>query len=298
MITKPEKTTFPDFYLREGDGLHKYLFHYACKCAEFELNEDLVIEHMIECVEDLSYHRDVPDREIESAVNDAYATVNGEITFERKKVQRYEKYAALEISRSYPTTIDELKEASPLPIPNSPKDSLSQLFDRDELVCMGIRLNNVTVLPMDIWLDYMGDIEKYQFLVPHPMSTAKGLTKSGYPSPRTVSNTGRRRRIVCDFDKPAKEIQPSLIVHLSNYCGKDPELILTSGGKSLHSWWRIDDWSDDEIEIFEEEATRVGADPALLGEARKNQLVRFPGAIRDNGNKQSLLYWNPTPINK
>jgi hypothetical protein len=253
---------------------------------------------MIECVEDLSYYRVVPDREIESAVNDAYATVNGENTFKPRKVQRYDAWAAQEIGRLYPTTIEELKEESPLPIPDSPKEALTQLFEHNELVCMGTSLKNVTVRALDIWLNYIGNIEKYQFLVPHPMTSGKGQTKSGHLSPRAVTNTGKRRRIVCDFDDPAKEIQPSLIVHLSKQCGEDPELILTSGGKSLHAWWRIDDWSDDEIKIFEEEATRVGADPEVLSEARKNQLVRLPAAIRDNGNKQSILYWNPTPIKK
>jgi hypothetical protein len=202
----------------------------------------------------------------------------------------------MDIYESYQITREDLISDSPVPPPDAPAEALAHLFIPDELVCVAKEFKSARTLPLSVWLELDEDLRKYQFVVPHPMTSKKGETKDGRMSSRTFSNTGKRRRIVCDFDEPKAEMQPSLIVHLSKYCGGDPELILTSGGKSLHAWWRIDDWPDEYIERFEDEAARVGADPALLGEARKCQPVRLPAGTRNNGKSQSILFWNPSPI--
>ena len=288
--------TFPEFRLKKSCSLHTYLYHYACLCAEEEIEKDETIFHMTECVESLSYHRDVPEREISSAVDCAYLAVIEEEPRSTRKLPCYELDSAKDIADSYLITREDLISDSPVSPPDSPAEVLAHLFVPDELVCVAKELKSARTLPLSVWLELDEDLRKYQFVVPHPMTSKKGETKDGRMSSRTFSNTGKRRRIVCDFDEPKAEMQPSLIVHLSKYCGEDPELILTSGGKSLHAWWRIDDWPDEYIERFEDEAARVGADPALLGEARKCQLVRLPAATRNNGKSQSILFWNPSPI--
>lgn len=290
------ETSFPEFRLKKTCGLHAYLYHYACLCAEEEIEAHEAMCHMTECVGSLSYHRDVPEREIRSAVECAYSTVIGGQARSTRKLPRYEVDSAKDIAYSYQVTREDLISDSPMPPPDSPAEVLTKLFGPEELVCIAKELKSARTLPLSVWLELDEDLRKYQFVVPHPMISKKGETKDGRMSSRTVSNTGKRRRIICDFDLPKAEMQPSLIVHLSAYCEQDPELILTSGGKSLHAWWRIDDWPDEDIETFEDEAARVGADPALLGEARKCQLVRMPAAMRANGNSQSILFWNPSPI--
>jgi hypothetical protein len=290
--------TPPKFKLPKGSGLHTYLYRYACMCANLEINPNAVIEHMKDCVESLSYHREVPDREIESAVEDAYTAIIVGISPARKRAMRYDPIYSRVIAENYKTSIDDLKAHSPMSIPSSANEALKCLFLENELVCMAKDLTKARTLTLDAWLNQDVGLNKYQFLVPHPMTSKKGETKSGYLSPRAVKNTGRRRRVVCDFDKPEGKRQPSLIIHLSKFCGEDPELVLTSGNKSLHAWWRIDNWPVQDIETFEEEAARVGADPALFGEARKNQLVRLPAGLRNNGNLQEIYYWNPKQINQ
>lgn len=290
------ETSFPEFRLKKSSGLHTYLYHYACLCAEEEIDPDEAMCHMTECVDSLSYHRDVPEREIRSAVEDAYPTVIGGQPKNARALPRYERDSAVDIYESYQITREDLIGDSPVPPPDCPSEVLAHLFSPDELVCIAKELKFAKTLPVSVWLEFDQELKNYQFLVPHPMTSKKGETKDGRMSSRTFSNTGKRRRIVCDFDLPKAEMQPSLIVHLSVYCGQDPELILSSGGKSLHAWWRIDDWPDEDIETFEDEAARVGADPALLGEARKCQLVRMPAAMRANGKSQSVLFWNPSPI--
>lgn len=290
------ETTFPEFRLKRSSGLHTYLYHYACLCAEEEVDPNEAICHMTECVGSLSYHRDVPEREIRSAVEDAYSTVIGGHPRNARALPRYDRDSAKIIYESYQITREDLMGDSPIPPPDSPSEVMTHLFASDELVCIAKELKFAKTLPVRVWLEFDQELKNYQFLVPHPMTSKKGETKDGRMSSRTVSNTGKRRRIVCDFDLPKAEMQPSLIVHLCEYCGQDPELILTSGGKSLHAWWRIDDWPDEDIKTFEDEAARIGADPALLGEARKCQLVRLPAGTRENGNSQSILFWNPSPI--
>jgi hypothetical protein len=290
------ETSFPEFRLKKSCGLHNYLYHYACLCAEEEIDPDEAICHMTECVSSLSYHRDVPVREISSAVKDAYLIDIGGQPRSSRKLPSYESNSAMDIYESYQITREDLIGDSPAWPSDSPAEVMAHLFAPDELVCIAKKLEFAKTLPLSFWLEFDQELKNCQFLVPHPMKSKKGKTKDGRISSRTYSNTGKRRRIVCDFDKPKAVMQPSLIVHLSRYCGEDPELILSSGGKSLHAWWRIDDWPDEDIETFEDEAARIGADPALLGEARKCQLVRLPAGTRDNGESQSILFWNPSPL--
>ncbi|MFN6017381.1 MAG: hypothetical protein ACK49N_07370 [Verrucomicrobiota bacterium] len=289
--------TPPKFNLPKDSGLHTYLYRYACMCANLEINPNVVIEHMKDCVESLSYHREVPDREIESAVEHAYKAVMEGTSYAKKIVMEYNPVYSRNVAKKYQTTIDDLKKNSPMSIPSSENDALKCLFLKNELVCLGKNTNRAKTLPLDVWIEHNIDTKGYQYVVPNPMTSKMGVTKDGKMSSRAFSNTGKRRRIVCDFDKPDGKIQPSLIVHLSIFCGEDPELVLFSGNKSLHAWWRIDDWPVQDIETFEEEAAKVGADSAVLGEARKNQFFRLPGGLRNNGNLQEIYYWNPKPIN-
>lgn len=290
---------FPEFSLRKGIGLHQYLFRYACLCAEEEIEPETTKCWIAECTQSLNYYRDVPAREICAAVEHAYACVFNSEPIVRREVSRYEPDAAANIAEDYGTTVEQLVELSPCRPPVHPAEALAALFAKDEFTCLASKLDRAKTLPLSVWLELEDELYGYQFVVPHPMTSKMGETKgAGKQSPRTVSNTGQRRRIVCDFDKPKPSIQPSLIAYLSEYCGLDPELVLTSGGKSLHAWWRVDDWPLEDIDFFEDEAIRVGADPALMSEARKCQLVRLPAGIRDNGNKQRILFWNPSPIEK
>jgi hypothetical protein len=287
------ETSFPEFRLKKSEGLHDYLFHYACKCANEEIDPEELECHMIESAALLNYNRNVPDREIRSAIKSAYSS---DFDGNQKNTHRrpaYQPGAAKLIAEEFGTTLEDLQASSPKTPPLDPDEALAALFGADELVCLAKKLELAKTLPFACWLERDDELKDYQFVVPHPMTSKKGVTKDGRSSNRTASNTGQRRRIVCDFDKPKPGIQPALIAHLADYCGEDPELVLTSGGKSLHAWWRIDHWPPEDIIVFEEEAARIGADPALLGEARKCQLVRLPAGKRNNGKPQSILFWNP-----
>ena len=287
------ETSFPEFRFKKSEGLHQYLFRYACMCANEDIDSEELECHMIECASLLDYHRDVPDREIITTIENAYRIASDEKPKPTHRRPAYRPGAAKMIAKKFGTTVEDLKASSPITPPLDPGEALAALFGPEELVCLARKLEWAKTLPIAHWLELDDQLKHYQFVVPNPMTSRIGVTKDGRRSSRTASNTGQRRRIVCDFDKPKPGIQPALIAYLSDYCGEDPELVLTSGGKSLHAWWRIDHWPPEDIIFFEEEAGRIGADPHLLGDASKCQLVRLPAGKRNNGNPQSILFWNP-----
>lgn len=287
--------------LKRRKGLHPSIYHVACNYAESGVAEEVALAKIKSDASSLHYTRSSDDREIQSAVRAAYIKILGNAGEHpaTPRLDRYSPSCARQIATTRDISIEQLADQSPEEPPQSAPQALVSLFAGDELVCLARNFQQSKTKPMESWLSgCCGNINIYQFVVPNPMSSRTGMTQAGdKQSPRARNNTGPRRRIVCDFDHPRPEHQPSIIAHLWDYCGDAPELVLTSGGKSLHAWWRCDGLSQESITEFETEATRVGADPNLLTERRKNQLVRLPCGRRDNGNSQQVFFWNPSPMN-
>ena len=288
----------PTFRLNKGKGMHVSLFIYACRMADEGVDPELVVEHLKNNDKVIDYQRVVEDREIEAAVEDAYNTVLTSSTRKRKNpLPKYDAAEARKIYDEYGWNVADLESISPQAPPTDVREALSALYREDEYICLGLEVNRFQTKLLSKWLQSkFRRLSDFQFIVPNPMSAEKGLTKDGSGmSYRTYNNTGPRKFIVCDFDLPRAEMQPSLIKHLEKYCGAQPVLVLTSGGKSLHAWWRCDGLSEEDIEFFENEAASVGADPAILRDQSKCQLVRLPlGTRQNNRKKQTVLFWNPT----
>jgi hypothetical protein len=94
---------------------------------------------------------------------------------------------------------------------------------------------------------------------------------------------------VCDFDEPRSSEHPSIIWHLRKLA--DLVLVLSSGGKSLHAWFAV---PEDQEEPFWKAAIHCGADPALM--RNRSSFVRIPFGTRDNGNIQTVIYFDPSKI--
>ena len=295
----------PEFKLARGKGMHTSLFAYSCRMEEEDVDPDLVVEHLKNCDKVINYKRPVGNREIKAAVEGAYNVVldidtsNPTSPSSRRRIpplSKYDSAKARDIYDEYGRDVAYLKSISPQALPTSVSEVLTTLYRPDQYLCLGLKVNLFQTKLLSKWLQpRLRQLSDYQFIVPNPMSAEKGLTKDGSGmSYRTYNNTGDRIFIVCDFDLPRAEMQPSLIKHLEKYCGAMPVLVLSSGNKSLHAWWRCDGLSEEDIRDFEDEAASVGADPAILGDARKNQLVRLPlGTRKDNQKKQAVLFWNP-----
>jgi len=68
-------------------------------------------------------------------------------------------------------------------------------------------------------------------------------------------------------------------------------LVLWSGGKSLHAWFRAHDATESVLRTHLAYAVKLGADPVTWSTC---QLIRLPAGTRiANGNRQIVHYFNP-----
>jgi hypothetical protein len=66
-------------------------------------------------------------------------------------------------------------------------------------------------------------------------------------------------------------------------------MVVHSGNKSLHGWFHVEGMSEAKQVGFFDEATKLGADTATWN---KSLFVRMPDGTRENGKRQSILYFN------
>ena len=163
---------------------------------------------------------------------------------------------------------------------------LEALFPGDPLVCFGWSKQRFDTRPLSHWLNP----EKFQFIVPNPMTKPRGARQSdGKLSARTKDNTGPRRFLVIDYDDHAgTDIHASASIHLAQ--SFPLVLVLSSGGKSLHAWYYVQDITDEELRPFMAYACELGGDPAMFN---RSQFCRMPDGLRDNGTRQIIHYFNP-----
>jgi hypothetical protein len=165
---------------------------------------------------------------------------------------------------------------------------IDALFPADSLLCVAKRNNQAATAPREQW---RGKLSAMQFIVPSPMSAMRGLTQRGTSSARCLGNTGPRRFLVVEQDIGTPDEQARILLHLAQLAPL--ALVLSSGGKSLHGWFYCEGASFNQQDAFFDLATKLGADRATWSLC---QLVRLPEGRRDNGNRQSVLFFNPEVI--
>jgi hypothetical protein len=277
------------------NGIHDSLFVFSCRCAETGHSKDDICRYINAGIARHGTRRLVDEGEINRAIISAFNKVSSsDCSAPSPEKIHYSKFEAEEAFERWRITADDLKEESPLEVPITTEDALTQLYASDDLINMSVTEKVTHTKTLREWIGW-GDLSKCEFMVPHPMTARHGTTKDGRPNrPRTTSNTGARRWVIVEFDRPPLEWQPSLIMELAQRAQQWPMMVLWSGNKSLHSWWDINDAPPDAIQLFEQEALKLGADPVFMGDSRRCQLARTPMAVRkNNGNRQSLLFWNP-----
>ena len=168
----------------------------------------------------------------------------------------------------------------------TPFDFMWSLYHQRALLCCGPSLRHMTTQTLSDWAWYQGNL---QFIVPHPMTAHLGQTMDGRTSPRTKANTGPRVYQVVEFDgrDTPKHEQARYLKALAE--SMDLVMVVDSGNKSLHGWFKVDGVPGSEVEDWFHFALRLGADPATW---TKCQLVRMPQGMRDNGNRQRVLYFD------
>jgi hypothetical protein len=168
------------------------------------------------------------------------------------------------------------------------EEIIDRLFPGNPLLCCGKSQSDFDTQPREAW---RGQLATLQFIVPSPMSAPMGLTKGGKESAHTLSNTGGRRFLVCEFDTGTTDEHAALMMHLGAYAPL--VCVVHSGGKSLHGWFFVGGQPEQKVNRFFRYAVTVGADRATW---TPSQFVRMPDGERDNGRRQTVFYLNFTPM--
>lgn len=188
------------------------------------------------------------------------------------------------------------------------EDVIDLLFPGAPLLCCAQKHpSDAATLPREQW---RGKLARQSLIVPSPMTARQGTNQSGRTGPRTLANTAPRRWLVVELDfkasnadgtprpeaqllreRTAQDLCAAILLRLAGF--GPLALVVSSGGKSLHGWFKCDGVGDEDLRPFFAEAVRLGADPATWVRC---QFVRMPGGTRENGNEQSILYFNPKSI--
>ena len=276
-----------------GAGVHNWLFRTARLLHPF-LTPDEIVELLDSRVADCG--RDVPLREIEAAVRDSGTCAWTPGAKSKTSQVRAPKWPPVNEAqratiignggglaelweRSSPTIVDDARHT---------EEVIDRLFPGNPLLCCGWSSSRFDTKSREAW---RGELSSLQLIVPSPMTAINGLTKDGRESRHTLSNTGDRRFLICEFDHGVADEHAAILLHLGTFAPL--VCAVHSGGKSLHGWFYVHGQPDGKVEQFFRYAVTLGADRATW---TKSQFVRMPDGTRDNGVRQTVYYTNFKPL--
>ena len=300
-----------------GNGVHVWLFSVArqlhARMGMLQM-ETLLVEKVQGC------GRHVPIREIREAIKNsaACAWTPGEMPeAQYGKPQQKDEPSIddidLIVRRGW--GLVDLWEASKIrfddPQVSHTEYIIDNIFPGDPLLCCGKSSFDFHTRTRESW---RGQLSLLQFIVPNPMKSVLGLTKDGRQSEHTLSAIGERIWQVLEFDfskfapdgitptpwKPLIESWETLDITIADVCAAlllelaayaPLVLVVSSGGKSLHGWFRIKGSIPAELEKFNRGALRLGACSSTI--KNPSQFVRMPDGLRKNGKRQLVWYFNP-----
>jgi hypothetical protein len=273
---------------RAGEGVHGFLYRVAR-----QLHAHLPAVEIIALLESRvqGCGRHVSRKEITDAVQAAVLTAwqpNGKAA----PVQPVSKWPKLNEEQRAAIIHDgeslvDLWEASRVHIEDSEQHTetiVDNLFPGNPLLCCGKSNSDFDTKPREDW---RGELSTLQLIVPSPMSAVTGLTQKGEVSKHSLSNTGARRFLVCEFDTGTPDEHAALLLHLGTFAPL--VCAVHSGNKSLHGWFFVAGQPEEKVLKFFRYAVSLGADKQLWC---KSQFCRMPDGTRDNGRKQTVFFLN------
>ena len=198
------------------------------------------------------------------------------------------------ITKDGPKLVD-LWEASPVQqVSDAPNTEviLDLLYPDNPWLCIGKTLKYTPSRTLEYWK--REPLGQYQYIVPSPMTGPVGLSKNGKRTTRSNSNTGPRRYLVLDFDQGTRDQQAAIIWHIQKHAPLC--LVLFSGGKSLHAWFSVRGYPEEDVKWFFQYAVSVWADSKMWTPC---QLARLPDGLRQDGKgqaRQPVIYLDPENI--
>jgi hypothetical protein len=284
----------PNKRKRVASSLHTQIYAWACMLRDDGMAHPWayrVIRNMVDAVRE-DTGRFTPDREILSAIQYAYEVTPSTGTARARPWPVPNKTLQAEcrrLSKRREWSLERLREASALEAAamdeTPPQWFLGALLGGGEaLVCVGLGVAKFETAALS---SFHSQLHLWEFIVPNAMSALEGKRKSdGEMSAHTLDNTGPRQNIVVEFDDGATlDEQAARHIWLSEF--RDLRMVVFSGSKSLHGWYRATDEAEDRK--FMEEAVRLGGDPKTW---LKSQFVRMPNGQRENGTIQRVYYFD------
>lgn len=293
-----------------SEGLNNTLFVNALRMRSAGFIESEALEASIEWLHTFGsrFHRDVKPGEVERQIESAYRTaprarsekrlkVTPKAATVTDKIKVDADLSEMEKLRGAMSdfTVDSLTAESPFSAPDT-ATALQTLFNDDELLCAGHDVFSMRTRTLRNWLSDT-DISSLSYLVPNAMKALEGISQKGERSQRCVDNSGPRKRLVIECDRPDTPLdyQAGMLWILSMF--HPLEMVVNTAGKSLHGWFHC--FNEAETQRLFVMARMLGADPALWVLC---QPARMPGGLRhpkaeeppSPPRRQRVIYWNPT----
>lgn len=271
-----------------GNGVHLWCMEAAWACRRLGLSEDEAVRALHERMS----RRPDPADEIEAAVGKVFNSPPLVIdrANRRRRIDDWPARDPEEINTVVDCSgggVESLRAASPVKFEDGrphTADILPVLFPGDPLVCAGSKFDFFTRRLSE----FVGIAHQLEQVVPSPMIAVWGRTRTGKPSQHSLEATGARRFLIIEGDGTSKDEQAAVLMFLARCAPL--ALVVDSGGKSLHGWFFTNGRSDERIAPFFRRACELGADRGLW---TRNQFARMPDGTRDNGQRQSVLFFDP-----
>jgi len=209
----------------------------------------------------------------------------------------------------------DLEEMSPLRDEYLDTEAIIDLIlPGDPLLCIGKTDFKFATRRRNVW---RGSLHRFPLMVPTPMWQVSGRTQSGEYSEHALEAVAQRVYLVIEFDFAVLEHDgqrrtifadlveawerdqisvadacAALLWHLQSLPSAPPFVMAVhSGGKSLHGWFNVADWADQQSWPFMRYAYLIGADHVTWC---RSQFVRIPEGRRQDGNRQRVFFLDPT----
>lgn len=283
---RPQVVRFLASCPKAGKGVHQWLFKAALLLHGYRVPVGEIFAHLTAAMKHCGRSPQVD--EIRNAIQNSSPEALSRQKLDSPPWPAVNQRTVDTITKNGPG-LEVLEQRSPFRIEDQDTCAeliIDRLFAGDDLLCIGASKKCSRTQPREKW---RGHESKREFIVPSAMTAPYGRTKNGKLSNRCLGNTGRRRYMVIEFDNATIEHQASLLLHLAKYLPL--VVVVHSGGKSLHGWFRCGDREEPHVRKFMTYAVSLGADRATW---TRCQLVRLPGGLRDNGNRQRVLFFNPS----
>jgi hypothetical protein len=274
---------------RTGEGVHRFLFRVA-RQLHAHLPAGEIVNLLETCVANCG--RFVPRSEIISAVQNALPCAWQPGGGQSSLVQNAPKWPSVNQEQREAIIRDsgnlaDLWELSKPRIDDSETHTeliIDRLFPGNPLLCCGKSNADFDTRTREDW---RGELSRLQLIVPSPMSSVTGKTKDIRDSKHSLSNTGPRRFLICEFDSGDVDNHAALLLHLGGYAPL--VCVVHSGGKSLHGWFFVQGQPDEKVLRFFRYAVSLGADAATW---TRSQFVRMPDGVRADSKRQTVFFVN------